>query len=96
MLAGKTNIDACSLGLGLIQSRIAEGKDESIDRLSSCAMLALLCAIQICRRIPMASSSTRIAPFGYVLQTLMITGDRQRDEQYKSRFELEKRHLNQV
>ena len=29
-MAEETNIDSCSLDLGLIESRIAEGKNESI------------------------------------------------------------------
>lgn len=49
---GQTYIDPCSLGLSFIQSRIAEGQDESINGLSSLAILALLCGIQAGRRYP--------------------------------------------
>lgn len=50
---GQTYIDPCSLGLCFIQSRIAEGQDESINGLSSLATLALLCGVQAGRRYPL-------------------------------------------
>ena len=60
-MAGETNIDSRSLSLSLVESRITKGKDESVNRLSSCASLALLCKMQFGEAVPMARHSARMA-----------------------------------